>query len=128
MYDETMIEFSKLIAGEPEFIPLLTDDDTQDFGIKELPSELLILPLRGNVFFPSVVMPITAGRDKSIQLIKEAYKKKLIVGVVAQKNDVDDPNYDDLHKIGTVARIVRTLNMPDGTTMVIIQGDRKSVV
>lgn len=122
MYDETMIEFSKLIAGEPEFIPLLTDDDTQDFGIKELPSELLILPLRGNVFFPSVVMPITAGRDKSIQLIKEAYKKKLIVGVVAQKNDVDDPNYDDLHKIGTVARIVRTLNMPDGTTMVIIQG------
>ena len=122
MYDETMIEFSKLIAGEPEFIPLLTEDDTLDFGVKELPSELPILPLRGNVFFPSVVMPITAGREKSINLIKEAYKKKLLIGVVAQKNDVDDPDYNDLYKIGTIARIVRTLNMPDGTTMVIIQG------
>jgi ATP-dependent Lon protease len=118
-----MIDFSKLIAGgEPEFIPLLTDDDAIDFGIKELPSELPILPLRGNVFFPSVVIPITAGREKSIQLIKEAYKKKLIIGVVAQRNDVDDPETEDLYKVGTIARIVRTLNMPDGTTMVIMQG------
>lgn len=121
-YDEKMIEFSKLFAGEPEFIPLLNEDDTLDFGIKDLPSELPILPLRGNVFFPSVVMPITAGREKSINLIKEAYKKKLIIGVVAQKNDVDDPDFDDLYKTGTLARVVRTLNMPDGTTMVIIQG------
>ena len=122
MFDQKMIEFSKLIAGEPEFIPLLTEDDAINFGINELPSDLPILPLRGNVFFPSVVMPITAGREKSIKLIKEAYKKKLIIGVVAQKNDVDDPDIDDLYKVGTVARIVRTLNMPDGTTMVIIQG------
>ncbi|MFA6200316.1 MAG: endopeptidase La [Bacteroidales bacterium] len=123
MHEETMIDFSKLIAGgEPEFIPLLTDDDAIDFGIKELPSELPILPLRGNVFFPSVVIPITAGREKSIQLIKEAYKKKLIIGVVAQRNDVDDPETEDLYKVGTIARIVRTLNMPDGTTMVIMQG------
>jgi ATP-dependent Lon protease len=121
-YDEKMIEFSKLFAGEPEFIPLLNEDDTLDFGIKDLPSELPILPLRGNVFFPSVVMPITAGREKSIKLIKEAYKKKLIIGVVAQKNDVDDPDFDDLYKTGTLARVVKTLNMPDGTTMVIIQG------
>ncbi len=123
MHEETMIDLSKLIAGgEPEFIPLLTDDDAIDFGIKELPSELPILPLRGNVFFPSVVIPITAGREKSIQLIKEAYKKKLIIGVVAQRNDVDDPETEDLYKVGTIARIVRTLNMPDGTTMVIMQG------
>jgi ATP-dependent Lon protease len=121
-YDEKMIEFSKLFAGEPEFIPLLNEDDTLDFGIKDLPSELPILPLRGNVFFPSVVMPITAGREKSIKLIKEAYKKKLIIGVVAQKNDVNDPDFDDLYKTGTLARVVKTLNMPDGTTMVIIQG------
>ena len=120
--DEKMIEFSKMFAGEPEFIPLLTEDDTLDFGIKDLPTEIPILPLRGNVFFPSVVMPITAGREKSINLIKDAYKKKLIVGVVAQKNDVDDPDFDDLYKTGTLARVVRTLNMPDGTTMVIIQG------
>lgn len=123
MHDKTMIDLSKLIAGtEPEFIPLLTDDDSIDFGIKELPSELPILPLRGNVFFPSVVIPITAGREKSILLIKEAYKKKLMIGVVAQRNDVDDPEIEDLYKVGTVARIVRTLNMPDGTTMVIMQG------
>lgn len=122
MYDETMIEFSKLIAGEPEFIPLLTENDALDFGLQELPKELPILPLRGNVFFPSVVMPITAGREKSIKLIKEAYKKKLIVGIVAQKNDADDPEFADLYNVGTVARIVRTLNMPDGSTMVIIQG------
>lgn len=123
MHDKTMIDLSQLIAGgEPEFIPLLTEEDAIDFGVKELPSELPILPLRGNVFFPSVVIPITAGREKSINLIKEAYKKKLIIGVVAQKNDVDDPDVDDLYKVGTVARIVRTLNMPDGTTMVIMQG------
>lgn len=123
MHDEKMINLSQLIGGsEPEFIPLLTEDDTIDFGVNELPSELPILPLRGNVFFPSVVIPITAGREKSINLIKEAYKKKLIIGVVAQKNDVDDPDLDDLYKVGTVARIVRTLNMPDGTTMVIMQG------
>ncbi len=122
IYDDKTIEFSKLFAGEPEFIPLVTEDDTLDFGIKDLPTEIPILPLRGNVFFPSVVMPITAGREKSINLIKEAYKKKLTVGVVAQKNDVDDPDFDDLYKVGTLARVVRTLNMPDGTTMVIIQG------
>lgn len=123
MHDEKMINLSQLIGGsEPEFIPLLTEEDTIDFGVNELPTELPILPLRGNVFFPSVVIPITAGREKSINLIKEAYKKKLIIGVVAQKNDVDDPDLDDLYKVGTVARIVRTLNMPDGTTMVIMQG------
>jgi ATP-dependent Lon protease len=123
MHDEKMFDLSQLITGgEPEFIPLLTEEDAIDFGVKELPSELPILPLRGNVFFPSVVIPITAGREKSINLIKEAYKKKLIIGVVAQKNDVDDPDLDDLYKVGTVARIVRTLNMPDGTTMVIMQG------
>lgn len=120
--NKDMIEFSKLFGGEPEFIPLLTEEDTIEIGGADLPSELPILPLRGNVFFPSVVIPITAGREKSIQLIKEAYRKKLTIGVVAQKNDVDDPDYDDLYKVGTAARILKTLNMPDGTTMVIMQG------
>ncbi|MDD2287889.1 MAG: LON peptidase substrate-binding domain-containing protein, partial [Bacteroidales bacterium] len=118
-----LIEFSKLFGDEAELIPLLSDeefDNNKNYG--EFPKELPILPLRGNVFFPGIVLPITAGREKSVRLIKEAYRKKLILGVVAQKNDSDDPNYEDLFHTGTYARILKTLTMPDGTTMVIIQG------
>ena len=121
--NKELIDFSQLLGEEAEFIPLITNEEDLDIDLHgELPKLLPILPLRGNVFFPGIVIPISAGREKSIKLIKEAYRKKLIIGVVAQSNDSDDPGFDDVYKIGTYARVLKTLNMPDGTTMVIIQG------
>ncbi|CAL2081732.1 endopeptidase La [Tenacibaculum sp. 190524A02b] len=109
-----------------ELIPLLTPEDEENMNKEEIPSELPILPLRNTVLFPGVVIPITAGRDKSIQLIKDANKGDKVVGVVAQKNaEVEDPTIDDIHTTGVVAQILRVLKMPDGNTTVIIQGKKR---
>ena len=90
------------------------------------PNELPILPLRNNVLFPGVVIPITVGRDKSIKLIQEANRGNKTIGVVSQKNQEEEsPAFEDLHKVGTVAQIVRMLKMPDGSSTVIIQGKRR---
>lgn len=109
-----------------ELIPLLTPEDEENMNKEEIPDELPILPLRNTVLFPGVVIPITAGRDKSIQLIKDANEGDKVVGVVAQKNgDVENPTLDDIHKTGVVAQILRVLKMPDGNTTVIIQGKKR---
>ncbi len=109
-----------------ELIPLLTPEDEENMNKEEIPNELPILPLRNTVLFPGVVIPITAGRDKSIQLIKEANKGDKVVGVVAQKNgEVEDPSVQDIYKTGVVAQILRVLKMPDGNTTVIIQGKKR---
>ena len=109
-----------------ELIPLLTPEDEELMNKESIPEELPILPLRNTVLFPGVVIPITAGRDKSIQLIKDANKGDKIVGVVAQKNsEIEDPKSDDIHKTGVVAQILRVLKMPDGNTTVIIQGKKR---
>ena len=111
---------------ETELIPLLTPEDEEEMNNEELPESLPILPLRNMVLFPGVVIPITAGRDKSIKLINDAYAAGKIIGVVAQKNeDVEDPSKNDIHKIGTVARILRVLKMPDGNVTVILQGKKR---
>ncbi len=113
----------QMLDEDAELIPLMTPEDEEDFNKEKVPSALPILPLRNTVLFPGVVIPITAGRDKSIKLIKEAYAGSKIIGVVAQKNEnIEDPSLDDLYKIGTVAKILRLLKMPDGNTTVIIQG------
>ncbi|MDZ4838847.1 MAG: endopeptidase La [Bacteroidota bacterium] len=92
------------------------------------PEEVSLLPLRNTVLFPGVVIPITIGRDKSIKLINDAYKKEKVVGVVAQINEhVEDPGAEDLYKVGTLATILKVLKMPDGNTTVIIQGKKKFV-
>ena len=91
-----------------------------------LPLELSILPLRNTVLFPGVVIPITAGRDKSIKLINDANAGEKIIGVVSQINEEDeDPTQNDIHKVGTVARILRVLKMPDGNITVILQGKKR---
>lgn len=118
------------IAGlnddEPDLIPLLSTEDEENMNSEVIPEVLSILPLRNTVLFPGVVIPITVGRDKSIKLIKDAYKTDKIIGVVAQKDSsVEDPGVEDLHKIGTVAHIIKMLRMPDGNTTVIIQGKRR---
>ena len=112
--------------SEAELIPLLTPEDEEEINNEDIPSVLPILPLRNTVLFPGVVIPITAGRDKSIRLIEEAYKGNKIIGVVSQKNQEEEsPSFEDLHRIGTVAQIVRLLKMPDGSSTVILQGKRR---
>lgn len=109
-----------------ELIPLMTPEDEAEINNELLPEALPILPLRNTVLFPGVVIPITAGRDKSIQLIKDANKGSKVIGVVAQKDEaIEDPTFKDINKIGTVAKILKVLKMPDGNTTVIIQGKRR---
>ena len=112
--------------SEAELIPLLSSEDEEEMFKEQLPDSLAILPLRNTVLFPGVVIPITAGRDKSIKLINDAYAGNRIIGVVAQKNEADEsPSKDDIHTVGTVAQIIRVLKMPDGNTTVILQGKKR---
>lgn len=121
--------FTDIIENDAEFIPLLSQEDEEIMNAEDVPDVLSILPLRNTVLFPGVVIPITVGRDKSIQLIREAYQTKKPIGVVAQKDpEVDDPTKDDLYQIGTMATIMRILQMPDGNTTVIIQGKKRIMI
>lgn len=118
--------FFDMMETETEYIPLLSAEEEEQMSSEELPESLPILTLKNTVLFPGVVIPITVSRDKSIKLVKEVYKNEKIVGVVSQKDDkVEDPEYGDLNSIGTVAYILKTLSMPDGSTTVIIQGKRR---
>jgi len=112
--------------SEAELIPLLTPEDEEEMNNEVLPETLAILPLRNTVLFPGVVIPITAGRDKSIKLINDANAAGKDIGVVSQKNeDVEDPSENDIHSIGTVAKILRVLKMPDGNITIILQGKKR---
>ncbi|MCF1192804.1 endopeptidase La [Mangrovimonas sp. AS39] len=109
-----------------ELIPLMTPEDEEEINKEELPETLPILSLRNTVLFPGVVIPITAGRDKSIKLINDANKGGKVIGVVAQKDEaIENPTAKDLHQTGTVARILKVLKMPDGNTTVILQGKKR---
>ena len=114
------------LDDEAELIPLLTPEDEEEMNKESLPETLPILPLRNTVLFPGVVIPITAGRDKSINLIKDANQGSKVIGVVSQKDEsVENPEVKDINSLGTVARILRVLQMPDGNTTVIIQGKKR---
>ncbi|GIZ08458.1 endopeptidase La [Flavobacterium sp. UMI-01] len=114
------------LDSQAELIPLLTPEDEEEMMNEVLPETIPILPLRNMVLFPGVVIPITAGRDKSIKLIDDANAAGKIIGVVAQINeDIEEPTKNDIHTIGTVARILRVLKMPDGNTTVILQGKKR---
>lgn len=114
------------IEEDAELIPLLTPEDEEQMNNENLPETLPILPLRNTVLFPGVVVPITAGRDKSIKLVKDANTGSKVIGVVSQKDEsVENPDVQDINTIGTVARILRILQMPDGNTTVIIQGKKR---
>lgn len=125
-FDKISFDFSAGMESEGEFIPLITAEEEETMNRQQFPEELPILPLRNNVLFPGVVIPITVGRDKSIRLIRDANAGNKTIGVVSQKNkEVESPEFDDLHNVGTVAQIVRMLKMPDGSSTVIIQGKRR---
>lgn len=111
-----------------EFLPIipLNENDGEYGDDQVIPVELPLLPLRNTVLFPGVVLPITVGRDKSIKAVNDAYRADKLVGVLAQKDsNVEDPGVLDLEKIGTVAKILKLIKMPDGGTTVIIQGKRR---
>jgi ATP-dependent Lon protease len=111
---------------DAEFIPLLTSEDEEEMNKESVPETLPILPLRNMVLFPGVVIPITAGRDRSIKLLQDANKKGIAIGVVAQLDeDIEEPTFEDLHRTGVVAKILKTFKMPDGNTTVIIQGKKR---
>ncbi|HLN95879.1 MAG TPA: LON peptidase substrate-binding domain-containing protein, partial [Flavobacterium sp.] len=111
---------------EADLIPLMTPEDEEEMDKEKLPQSLPILPLRNTVLFPGVVIPITAGRDKSIRLINDANAGDKTIGVVSQINEEDeDPTPNDINKIGTVASILRILRMPDGNVTVILQGKKR---
>jgi len=125
-FDDRFIAMAGGSEQEAEFIPLITAEEEENMNNQQYPDELAILPLRNNVLFPGVVIPITVGRDKSIKLIQDANKGNKIIGVVSQKNqEIEAPEFVDLHKIGTVAQILKLLKMPDGSSTVIIQGKRR---
>lgn len=114
------------IDQDSELIPLLTPEDEEQMNSETLPETLPILPLRNTVLFPGVVIPITAGRDKSIHLIKDANNGSKVIGVVSQKDEeTENPDVKDINSLGTVAKILRVLQMPDGNTTVIIQGKKR---
>jgi ATP-dependent Lon protease len=120
------LSLSNILNEDSELIPLMTPEDEEIINKEDIPETLSILPLRNTVLFPGVVIPITAGRDKSIQLINDANKGDKVIGVVAQKDgDIENPTSEDIYKTGVVAQILRVLKMPDGNTTVIIQGKKR---
>ena len=129
--DINIEKFLLRTEDEMDFMPIipLNETDQEDPNGIEIPDELPLLPLRNTVLFPGVVLPITVGRDKSIKAVNEAYKTDKLIGVVAQKDtNVEDPEVKDLESIGTVAKIVKLIKMPDGGTTIIIQGKSRFLI
>ena len=117
---------SDVFDSDTEFIPIVSDEDEQNVSEFEVPDILPILPLRNTVLFPGVIIPISIGREKSLTLIRQLQKSKGIFGAVSQKDiQVEEPGFEDLFEIGTVAKIIKVLEMPDNSTSVIIQGKKR---
>ncbi len=126
--EEIIMSFENFLMKpeeEMDFLPIipLNENDHESPNGIEVPAEIALLPLRNTVLFPGVVLPITVGRDKSIKAVNDAYKADKLIGVIAQKDSsIEDPEIKDLEQVGTVAKIVKQIKMPDGGTTVIIQG------
>ena len=120
------LSLSDIISESTEFIPLMTSDEEVEIQDDQLPELLPILPLRNTVIFPGVVAPITAGRDKSLRLIKNIKEDQKFVGMIAQRDsDTEDPGQAEVFPTGTLAQIVKIFKMPDGNTTIIIQGKKR---
>ena len=118
-----------IINDDSEFFPLMSSEDEAEMNNEQVPDILPILPLRNTVLFPGVVIPITVGRDKSIKLIRDANKGDRMIGVVSQRDvGIEDPTFNQLNRVGTVALIIKMLQMPDGNTTVIIQGKKRFIL
>ncbi len=121
------MKFNLSTDDEMDYLPILPINENDTDNDKDIiPSEIILLPLRNTVLFPGVVLPITVGRDKSIKAVNDAYKGDKLIGVIAQKDSsTEEPKSTDLERIGTVAKIVKLIKMPDGGTTVIIQGKKR---
>jgi len=120
------LSLSDIISESTEFIPLMTSDEEVEIQDDQLPELLPILPLRNTVIFPGVVAPITAGRDKSLRLIKSIKEDQKFVGMIAQRDsDTENPGQAEVFPTGTLAQIVKSFKMPDGNTTIIIQGKKR---
>jgi ATP-dependent Lon protease len=114
---------SGLIDDGSDFIPIIPDGEDDNINKSNVPSDLPILPLKNTVLFSGVIIPIAVGRKKSVSLVKSVYKKNKLIGIVTQKDSrIDDPSSKDLYEIGTLATIIKVLEMPDNSTTIIIQG------
>jgi ATP-dependent Lon protease len=117
---------SSMMDENSDFIPIIADNEDDDMNNSDIPDDLPILPLKNTVLFPGVIIPISVGRKKSIRLIKSAYKKDRHIGIVTQRDSkIDDPSPTDLYEIGTLAKIIKVLEMPDNSTTIIIQGIKR---
>ena len=111
------------LNAESNVIPILSAEDEVKLSQEELPSVVPLLPMRNTVLYPGMVIPITVGREKSLRLARDCANSDEPIGVVAQRdNSVEDPTIKDLYRVGTVARILKTLNIPDGNVMMVVQG------
>jgi len=120
------LSLSDIISESTEFIPLMTSDEEVEINDDQIPELLPILPLRNTVIFPGVVAPITAGRDKSLRLIKSIKEDQKFVGMIAQRDGAtEDPGQNEVFPTGTLAQIVKSFKMPDGNTTIIIQGKKR---
>lgn len=119
----------EMLDGDGDIIPIIADGEDGDLEDIDVPDSIPILSLRNTVLFPGVVLPISIGRPRSVQLIKDAYRTDKIVGTVAQKDpDIENPAFEELHNVGTIGQIVKLLEMPDGSTTAIIQGRKRMVL
>ncbi len=123
------IELSNIMDEDVEMVPLLSIEEDDNTNSDHLPKVLPILPLRNNVLFPGVVIPISVGREKSIKAVKKAYKENKYIGVIAQRDTkIEEPEPGELYNIGTTARIIKMLTMPDGGNTLILQGVKRFIV
>lgn len=115
-----------MMDDDSDYIPIIADGDDRELKKVDIPPVLPILPLRNTVLFPGVVLPITVGRESSLKLIREVHRGNKLLGTIAQKDySIEHPTPVDLFQVGTVAEVMKILEMPDGTTSVIIQGKRR---
>lgn len=112
---------------EPDFVPLFSLEEDDEAKIDEVfPDTIPVLPLKNTVLFPGIVTPITVGRDKSIRAVQKAYEDNRYIGVLSQRDmKIEAPSSRDLYRVGTVARILKLLKMPDGSTTAILQGRKR---
>ena len=120
IFSEVERDYMDGMVKNADFIPLISKDE-EEFLLTDdnIPTELPILPIRDNVLFPGVILPVAASKKRSVKLLKEASRHNLRVGVIAQRNDVDNPEEKDLYPMGTVARVLKVFDLPNGTTMVL---------
>ena len=126
IFSEVERDYMDGMVKNADFIPLISKDE-EEFLLTDdsIPTELPILPIRDNVLFPGVILPVAASKKRSVKLLKEASRHNLRVGVIAQRNDVDNPEEKDLYPMGTVARVLKVFDLPNGTTMGVVQGVKR---